>query len=103
MLLGTKGAFEIDLETNKKIKYQIHFKSQNAKPKNLNFQIEGKDRKYEKLEDIEQELKGEISQNKSIIINWEWKYEKDEEQDIQDTTDGETIKQFNFLIYAIGR
>ncbi len=75
----------------------------NNKPENLVFQIEGKDRKYEKLEDLEKELKGEINENKKIVIHWEWEYEKNTLQDIQDTKDGENIKQYNFTIYASGR
>lgn len=100
---GTKGAFEILLETNEKISYQIKFESKNSKPENLSFHIEGKDRKYKNLEDMEQDLQGEISENKSIVIYWEWEYEQNEIQDLQDTKDGETIQQYNFTIYAIGQ
>lgn len=101
--LGTKGAFEIWLQTNEKINYQIKFESKNDKPKNLSFKIDEKDRKYERLEDMEQELKGEINENKKIVIHWEWEYEKDEMQNLQDTKDGENIKRYNFTIYAIGQ
>jgi len=90
------------LKTNKKIDYCIKFKSKNEKPENLKFQIQGKDRKYTRLEDMEQELKGEINKNKRIIINWEWEYDKNKIQDVQDTKDGETIKKYEFTIYAIG-
>lgn len=99
---GTEGTFEIVLQTNQKINYQIKFKSQNDKPKNLNFQIEGKDRKYAKLEDMEEELKGEMTNHKRIIIHWRWEYEQNKEEDIQDTKDGQKIKQYNFIISAIG-
>lgn len=99
---GTQGSFEIILQANQKIKYQIKFKSENEKPENLSFQIEGKDRKYTRLEEMEQELKGEVTKKKSIVIHWQWEYEKDKIQDLQDTKDGEKIKQYNFKIYAIG-
>ncbi len=99
---GTKGEFEILLETNEKINYQIKFESQTPKPQNLEFQIQGKNRKYRKLEDMQTELKGEINENKRIKIHWEWQYEKDEIQDKQDTYDGKNIKQYNFTILAIG-
>lgn len=36
---GTEGEFEIILQSNKKINYQIRFKSTNEKPKNLKFSI----------------------------------------------------------------
>lgn len=100
---GTEGTFEILLESNTKKNYQIKFESKNNKPENLNFQIEGKDRKYKRLEDMEQELKGELNENKRIMIHWKWEYEKDSTQDLQDTKDGKIIKQYNFTIYVIGQ
>ena len=100
---GTAGAFEILLETNEKISYEIKFESKNEKPKNLVFSIKGKDRKYNNLEDMEKELKGEITENKSIVINWQWEYEKNETQNIQDTKDGEKLTKYNFTIFAIGK
>lgn len=99
---GTEGTFEIVLQTNQKINYQIKFKSQNEKPQNLNFQIEGKDRKYAKLEDMEEELKGEMTNHKRIIIHWRWQYEASKIEDIQDTKDAQKIKQYNFTICARG-
>ncbi len=99
---GTEGTFEIVLQTNQKINYQIKFKSQNEKPQNLNFQIEGKDRKYAKLEDMEEELKGEMTNHKRIIIHWRWQYETSKIEDIQDTKDAQKIKQYNFTICARG-
>lgn len=100
---GTKGAFEILLETDEKINYQIKFESKNKKPQNLIFQIDKNDRKYKSLEDMEAELKGEISKNKRIIIYWEWEYEKNAIENLQDTKDGESIKQYCFTIYGIGK
>lgn len=99
---GTEGAFEIFLQSNRKINYRIHFKSINEKPENLYFQIEGKDRKYTRLENMEQELKGELIENKRIKIHWKWEYEKDDKQDTQDTKDGQLIGKYHFTIYAIG-
>lgn len=100
---GTKGKFEILLETTQTINYEIQFKSKNEKPKNLTFQIEGQDKKYETLEDLQENLKGEISQNKSIVINWQWDYEANNSQNLQDTKDGKNLRQYNFTIYAIGK
>lgn len=99
---GTEGEFEILLQANRKINYRIKFKSTNEKPENLNFQIKGKDRKYYKLEDMEQELQGELTENKKITIYWKWDYEGNEKQNFQDTKDGQAIKQYKFTIYAIG-
>lgn len=99
---GTEGDFEIILQTNQRVNYRIEFKSTNEKPKNLYFKIEGKDRKYIQLEDMEKELKGEITESKSIKIHWKWDYETDKRQNFQDTKDGEMIRQYKFTIYAIG-
>ncbi len=99
---GTSGGFEILLETNQKINYQIKFRSKNEKPQNLNFQIEGEDRKYNSLEEMEQTLKGEIEENKIININWKWEYEIGKNENKQDTEDGKKLKQYQFEIYAIG-
>ena len=52
---------------------------------------------------MEEELKGEMTENKRIIIHWKWEYEKNRTQDIQDTKDVETITKYNFVIYAIGK
>ena len=100
---GTSGAFEILLETNEKISYEIKFKSKNEKPQNLVFEIKGKDRKYKNLEDMEKELKGIITKNKKIVIKWQWQYEKNTTENIQDTKDGEKLKKYNFTILAIGK
>lgn len=100
---GTEGTFEIILQANQNINYQITFKSQNDKPKNLNFEIEGKDRKYTRLEDMEPDLKGEMTGNKKITIHWRWEYEINQTEDLQDTQDGQKIKQYNFTISAIGQ
>ena len=67
---GTKGAFEIVLDANEKTHYQIKFESKNEKPENLTFKIEGKDKKYQRLEEMEQELQGECFQNIPKQLSW---------------------------------
>ena len=99
---GTSGSFEILLETNQKIKYEIKFESKNDKPQNLYFKIEGKDEKYRTLEEMEKDLKGEIQKSKKITIDWEWEYEGNNIQNIQDTNDGTKIVKYNFTIFALG-
>ena len=100
---GTKGSFTIQLIANQKMNYQIQFQDKNRKPQNLIFEIEGKDRKYKNLKDMEADLQGEVEKNKNIVINWNWEYEQNEKEDWQDTKDGETIKQYQFTIYAFGK
>ena len=89
---GTEGDFSILLQSNKKVKYRIQFKSIYKKPKNLYFQMQGEKKKYENLEDMEETLQGEFTKNKSIKIYWMWDYENNEEQNLQDTKDGQTIR-----------
>lgn len=100
---GTEGDFSILLQSNKKVKYRIQFKSTNEKPANLYFQIKGSDRKYQKLEDMEENLQGELFGNKRIMIHWRWEYEGKEEENRQDTEDGQTIAKYQFTIFAIGQ
>ena len=88
------------MQINKKTKYKIKFKSESEKPKNLNFKINEKDRKYENLENIEEDLQGEITKRKNILINWEWEYEKNNIENVQDTLDGEKLRKYNFTIYV---
>ncbi len=102
---GTNGDFEIVLTSNQDLKYQIGFISKNVKPKNLQFYISETGEKYSTLENLQEELKGEIIKNQTIKIRifWEWKYEVDPKEDEQDTKDGKNIKEYNFEIYTIGK
>ena len=43
--------------------------------------------------------KGEV---KEVSIEWQWKYETNESGDMQDTKDGNELKEYNFLIIARG-
>ena len=102
---GTSGDFEIVLTSNYDLKYQIGFISKNTKPKNLQFYVSEEGKKYNTLEELQQELKGKIRKNEVIktCIFWEWKYEIEPNADRQDTRDGENIKEYNFEIYTIGK
>lgn len=102
---GTSGDFEIVLTSNYDLKYQIGFISKNTKPKNLQFYVSEEGKKYNTLEELQQELKGKIRKNEVIktCIFWEWKYEIESNTDRQDTRDGENIKEYNFEIYTIGK
>lgn len=99
---GTKGNFSIMLYGKENLKYQIIFKSKNPKPENLVFKESG--REYKTLEDLGKNLIGSLqkAEIKEIIIEWEWKYQTNKNQDIQDTIDGKEIKEYNFEIIAKG-
>ncbi len=101
---GTEGEFEIKLKSNKSIYYEINFLSQNKKPKNLVFSIKGDNKRYSKLEDLRDELQGNLNkmETKSIIIQWKWDYDTGVKEDMQDTKDGTSIKDYHFYIHATG-
>ena len=100
---GTKGNFTIRIKSNEDINYEILFNSLNEKPKNLIFKY--KNIKYQKLEDLQKDLIGKIAKKETIDINisWEWEYKISSKEDIQDTKDGEKLKNYNFTIETIGR
>lgn len=101
---GTKGEFSIQLYGQENLNYQIIFQSKNQKPKNLVFKEKGRDNYYETLEDLGETLNGNIKKGevKEVSIEWQWKYETNESGDMQDTKDGNELKEYNFLIIARG-
>lgn len=107
---GTKGSFNIILNSDKKLKYKIVFESTSEKPQNLNFIALEEERVLgyaNTLEELSQYLEGNISRSKkaNITINWYWNYENKENiklTDIQDTKDSKTIKKYKFNIYTVG-
>lgn len=101
---GTKGEFSIHLYGQENLNYQIIFQSKNQKPKNLVFNEKGRDNNYETLEELGKTLNGNIEKGemKEITIEWQWKYETNEKSDIQDTKDGNELKEYNFIIIAKG-
>lgn len=101
---GTKGEFSIKLYGQENLNYQIIFQSKNQKPKNLVFNEKGRDNYYVTLEDLGETLNGNIKKGevKEVSIEWQWKYETNESGDMQDTKDGNELKEYNFLIIARG-
>ena len=99
---GTKGNFTIRIKSNEDINYEILFNSLNEKRKNLIFEY--KNIKYQKLEDLQKDLIGKIAKKETVDINisWEWEYKISSKEDIQDTKDGEKLKNYNFTIETIG-
>lgn len=96
---GTKGSFDINIYSNETCEYEIIFKSDNEKPKNLVFFID-KEEQFETLEKLQESLKGIIEQEttKNITVFWQWKYENGEEQDAIDTNDGKLLTNYYFDI-----
>ena len=88
---GTKGSFNVFLTSNSDVDYEVEIIDKNNKPKNFKFEINEKVGKIEKDE------------VKKVEISWEWPYEINVEEDLQDTKDGENIDEFNFEICTIGK
>ena len=107
---GSRGEFEIELNSNQNLKYKIEFKSNNAKPQNLNFKV-FKDKVFldeaNTLEKLSESMKGNINKNQKIIykIEWYWEFQNSqdlEKVDIQDTNDAKKINRYNFDVYTYG-
>lgn len=111
---GTKGKFTILLDSKQKLKYQVVFKSINEKPKNLKFEAvkNGKNLlRSDSLEELSNELSGNITKNGkiNIDINWYWNYEDEDTNkasqydiDVCDTEDAKNVKQYKFDVCVIG-
>ena len=101
---GTKGSFNIVLNTNKNMNYKIVFESKNEKPSNLQFYTSQDNKKYATLEELGEKLVGRIikKEEKVIPIYWEWVYEISEEQNKKDTLEATKIREYNFFIYVQG-
>lgn len=100
---GTKGHFEIVLISNEDINYKIIFENLNEKPQNLVFSIKGSDREYNNLNELQQELIGNLEKNKvkRIEVNWRWIYENNLANNLQDTKDGINLDMYKFNIYTV--
>ena len=107
---GSKGEFEIELNSNQNLKYRIEFKSNNAKPQNLNFKVFNDNVFLDEantLEKLSESMKGNINKKQKIIykIEWYWEFQNShdlEKVDIQDTNDAKNINQYNFDVYTYG-
>ena len=101
---GTSGDFDIVLNSKEDINYEINFKSENSKPSNLQFYTAENNKRYATLEELDDTLKGRISENekKIIHINWEWCYESSKQNNEQDTIEAKKIREYNFSIYVKG-
>lgn len=88
---GTKGSFYVYLTSNTNMDYEMKIVDKNKSPKNFKFEINEKQGRIEK------------NKLKKIEVKWEWPYEIDDEENIQDTKDGENIEEYDFEICTIGR
>lgn len=111
---GVSGSFSIIMNTKKSsvdMNYYIKFKDiVKDKPANMSFKIRGTNKSYSSLQDLEKELTGIIEKKSTeeIIIDWEWKYESGDneeivtENDLVDTNDGKNLESYKFQIIVGG-
>ena len=96
---GSFGSFVIKLTRPIQSNYEIEIKDVTTKPKNLVFIIDGK--KYYFAKEMEEKINEKFASANKIKINWEWKYESSQEEDIEDTKDGENAQRYIFEIKAV--
>ena len=96
---GTKGEFVIIIKKDPDLKCKIIFTNITKKPKNMQFYLNGKT--YNTLEEMQDEINEVLKEKDRVTINWEWKYNLNEQDDIEDTQDGENLKEYVFNMDAI--
>ena len=88
---GVKGKFYVYLTSKNDMEYAIKILDKNKRPRNFKFEIEEKEGKLEKNE------------VKKVEVNWEWPYEINEKENIEDTKDGINLEKYEFEIYTVGK
>ena len=96
---GTHGNFTIKLSETVKSNLKINLSEKGTKPQNLIFIIG--EQKYTSIKQIEEKITQKLQEEGKIIINWEWQYYNNPQNDIQDTKDGEILERYYFEIQAI--
>ena len=96
---GTKGEFVIIIKKDPDLKCKMIFTNITKQPKNLKFYLNGNT--YNTLEEMQSEINKVLQEKDRVTINWEWKYNSDEQSDIEDTQDGESLKEYVFNMDTI--
>lgn len=96
---GSVGEFIIKIDKENNIKNRIIIKDVTKKPENLVFILNGEE--FYSIKQLEEKINEIIKETNRIIINWEWKYETNKEQDMQDTKDGKNAQNYIFEVEAI--
>lgn len=102
---GTRGSFNLILNSTQDIDYQVKFESKNEKPRNLKFCIDNIETEYDSLEELQEKLQGHLyaKEEKIIKINWKWAYENSYIGNKKDTEDSKKILKYNFDIKVLGK
>lgn len=96
---GAKGKFIVKLSKSKKSNIKIYLSEKGIKPQNLTFIIG--EQRYKTIKELEKEITQKLLTEGKIIINWEWQYYNNTQNDIQDTKDGESLDKYYFEIQSI--
>ena len=111
---GDAGSFSIVINAQKSrvdMRYGIQFQDENGqKPSHIVFKIRGEEETYGTLQEMEKRLSGNIEakSQKTIILDWEWKFETGENEEIIgendkiDTKEGEELDDYQFKILVTG-
>jgi len=111
---GVRGNFSIVISTKNSsvdMNYNIKFEDiTNEKPGNMAFKINGSDKIYSTLQELEESLIGSIESRtqKEIVIDWQWVYEAGNSEntiiqnDKFDTNDGKNLDSYKFKIVVTG-
>ena len=96
---GSYGQFVIKLTRPKDTKCKIILKDITYKPQNLEFIL--KNKRYNKLEQMENILNDIFNTEDEVTISWNWKYQNTDENNIKDTKDGKIATKYIFEVKAI--
>lgn len=96
---GSYGKFTIKTTKIIEKKDEIILKEITNKPQNLIFIINKK--RFNTLKEMQEIVNEQLIKTGKVVINWEWNYDINKEEDIEDTEDGENPQQYIFEIEAI--
>lgn len=96
---GSYGKFTIRLIKTKEASCEIILREITKKPQNLIFKINNQT--YNSFEEMKEKISKEIIEKNEVTINWNWKYDTNQEEDMEDTNDGEKAQKYLFEIKAI--
>lgn len=105
---GVNGEFSILISTQNSsvdMNYVIDFENiTEEKPENMIFKIQGSNKEYSSLQELQEELNG-IAKKRTktiVVIEWCWPYENNAENDFIDTDNGKNFESYKFKINVKG-
>ena len=96
---GSHGKFTIKLTKPIGSNADVILKELSNKPQNLIFMLDKK--QYNSIEKMQTEINEIFKTKNEVTIYWQWPYELDTENDVQDTKEGQKAERYLFEINAI--